>query len=252
MPTIDREFGQLYFRVRGSGETAVILLHDFFGTHRNWNSVQNQLARHFFISAPDLRGHGHSRLERGAMGITESAGDITAMLDHLGIEKAHVIGISHGGVIALHMARTIPERITSIVVTSVPDINDSNVVAYGLRYAEEIFPTLEAQLSQIHGNDVPEYVRETLLASFRNSLTDPPQDHRDAVGEAGEIKCPALVLGGDSDPVMSLEAALQLAQAIPNAHLGILPATGHLAHLEAPVLYTESVLDHILRCARAQ
>jgi pimeloyl-ACP methyl ester carboxylesterase len=252
MPILEREFGQLYFRVKGRGETAVVLLHDFFGTHRNWAAVQNQLARYFLVVAPDLRGHGNSRLEQGELSIGGKSEDVSAILNNLGVRKAHLVGLSHGAVIALHLARTDPDLVSSIVVTSVPDINDPAVVAYGMHYAEAIFPTLEESLQQIHGADDPRYVRQTLLASFRDSLQRPPQDHRDAVGKAAEIKCPALVLGSDGDPVLSPEGALRLARSLPNAHLAILPATGHLAHLESPVLYTEVLLDHILRCERAQ
>jgi 3-oxoadipate enol-lactonase len=252
MPKLDRDFGQLYFRVRGNGKTAVVLLHDFFGTHRSWNAVQNQLARYFLVAAPDLRGHGYSRLEHGELSISAKAADIAAMLDNLRIRKAHVVGLSHGAIIALHMARTMSERIASVAVSSVPDVNDPDVVAYGLEYVETVFPTLEADLSQIHGVDDPDYVRSTLLRSFHESLQNPPQDHRDSVRKAGEITCPALVLGGDSDPVMSAESALKLSRIIPNAHLAILPATGHLVQVEAPSLYTEVVLDHIHRCERAR
>jgi pimeloyl-ACP methyl ester carboxylesterase len=247
VPTIDRDFGEMYFRVRGRGSHAVVLLHDFFGTHRTWNALQMQLSRYFLVIAPDLRGHGKSTVESGDLSISAMSGDIKAILDHMGVPRTHLIGCSHGAVIAMHMARTMAERVESIVVTSIPDLNEPEVIAYGHQYAASVFPRLEEELDELHGGLRQGYSRDTLLASFVEAIEDPPSDHRDAVNKANEITCPVLMLSGDSDPVMSAERALALMRRIPEANLGMLPDTSHLAHQESPAMYTEAVLDHLWR-----
>jgi pimeloyl-ACP methyl ester carboxylesterase len=241
----------MYFRVSGAGRATVMLLHDYFGTHGSWTAQRTHLSRYFVVVTPDLRGHGRSVMSEGHLSVSTMAEDVIATLDHLEVESAHLIGCSHGAVIALHAARMMRDRVDSIVVTSVPDIGDPNVVSYGKNYATAVFPRLEPEFNQMHGNREPGYTRDVLLASFEADLESPPQDHLDAVRLAGEIDCPALVLGGDRDPVMAPERALKLAQQIPSAHLGILPDTGHLAHQESPALYNEAVLDHLWRVSNA-
>jgi pimeloyl-ACP methyl ester carboxylesterase len=209
--------------------------------------VQSAMARYLMTVAPDLRGHGQSVLDEGDMGISSMAADIVAIMDELTLSSAHIAGCSHGAVIALHLARTYPDRIASIIVTSVPDINDPDIVEYGKKYANSVYPKLEPGLDKIHGMGRTGYARERLLTTFSASLDDPPLDHRDALRKASEINCPALILGGDSDPVMSPERAVKLMRSIPNSSLGILPETGHLAHQEAPAMYADAILDHIWR-----
>jgi 3-oxoadipate enol-lactonase len=249
MPEIECDFGRMYFRVRGEGRQTIVFLHDYFGTHQSWNAQQLQLSRYAQVIAPDLRGHGRSVLERGELSISAMAGDIVMLLDQMEVEQVHLVGCSHGAVVAMHMARSFPDRVASIVVTSVPDLNDPSVIEYGRKYVSSVYPGLEADLSRIHGDGTGEYLREVLLKRFENSLDDPPIDHRDALRLAPEIQCPALVLGGDSDPVMSPEKAIELMRQIQSAKVCILPNTGHLAHQEAPGLYADTVLDQLLRTA---
>jgi 3-oxoadipate enol-lactonase len=247
MPKIEREFGQLYYRVRGKESRAVVLLHDFFGTHESWLYQQLHLSRHCLTLAPDLRGHGRSILRDGTMTVSQMADDVIAMLDDVGVDDAHLVGCSHGGVIGLHLARTAPDRIASIVVTSVPEITHPDVIKYGKMYLETIYPSIESDLARTHGNGDVDYVRAVLRSAFEAILESPHSDHQAAIEQAGEISVPALVLGGSQDPVMPPDQALKLASTIPGAELGILPAAGHLAHRDFPSLYTEIVLDHVLR-----
>ena len=247
MPTIERESGSVYFNVRGNGPSTVVLLHDFFGTHRSWTMVQAQLSRYFTVIAPDLRGHGRSALRQGEMSVTAMSDDVSAVLDNMDISTAHVIGCSHGAVVAMHMARTAPERVASIVITSVPDLNDPDIIDYGRQYASTVFPRLEARLDEEHGEQRPGYSREILLKRFTQSLEHPPDDHLDAVRKADEISQPVLILGGDDDPVMIPDRALSLWRRMQSANLGIIPDTGHLAHQESPATYTGMVLDYLWR-----
>jgi pimeloyl-ACP methyl ester carboxylesterase len=247
VPEIRGEFGSIYFRVRGNGTETVVLLHDFFGTHRTWGVLQMQLSRYFLTIAPDLRGHGNSRLERGDLSIASMAADIVAILDHMKVHRAHLIGCSHGAVVAIHMARTMAERVESVVITSVPDLDEPEVISYGREYAATVFPRLEAELDQLHGDRTNGYSREVLLTSFVEALDNPPEDHTSVLRDAGEIGCPVLVLGGDSDPVIPVEKAVSLMRRFSDARLCVLPKTGHLAHQESPTMYTEAVLDHLWR-----
>ena len=250
MPKIDRELGTLYYRARGAGPETVVLLHDYFGTHQSWDYQILQLSRYFLVLAPDLRGHGKSESRDGGLAINDMAEDVIAMLGNIGIERAHIVGCSHGAVVALHLARCAANRVATIVVTSVPDLADPEVIAYGREYVSQVYPRLETELEQIHGTGSGGYTRDVLLRNFVQSLDTPPDDHLDALGKASSIQVPTLVLGGDRDPVMPPERALQLARTIPDAELGILPNTGHLVHRESPALFTETLLDYIWRNKR--
>ena len=107
----------LYYTVSGSGEP-VVLLHGFaVQSDLNWRlpGVTRALARDFQVIALDLRGHGRSGkpYEPEQYGL-EMAKDVVRLLDHLGIERAHVVGYSLGGFIALKLAMLHPERIISL------------------------------------------------------------------------------------------------------------------------------------------
>lgn len=251
VPQIEGETGSLYYRGSGNGPETVVLLHDFFGTHQSWFSLQSELSRYFTTISPDLRGHGRSTSRQADLSITSMVTDVERLVSHVGAERVHLVGCSHGAVIGLHLARTRPEMVRSLVVTSVPDLDDPDVIAYGRKYAATVFPRLEAELDQRHDEGRSGYSRNVLLSAFVASLDTPPDDHLAALRLAHQIQCPVLILNGDRDPVLAPERVIQLMRRLPAARLGILPDTGHLAHHESPARYAEFVLDHLWRVLAA-
>jgi 3-oxoadipate enol-lactonase len=106
--------GRLYFEESGTG-AAVVLIHGGFGDRRMWDAQFDALARDFRVVRYDHRGFGNST---GADSAYSPTADLIRLLDHLGIAKAHVIGNSVGGTVALDFALLHPERTNKVVVVA--------------------------------------------------------------------------------------------------------------------------------------
>src|SRR5207247_1300086 len=108
---------EMYYEVRGAGEP-LVLLHGGIGAGVNWRLIFNDAVSGYGLIVPDLRGHGRSTNPSGKFTFRQSALDVFAMLDHLGIEQFKAIGVSLGAKTLLHMATQQPARIEAMVLVS--------------------------------------------------------------------------------------------------------------------------------------
>src|SRR5262249_44937829 len=105
----------------GTGEP-LLWLHGGFGRGDDWHYIFDAPPDGYRLVAPDLRGHGRSTGARATYSFEQSALDMFALLDRLAIERTRVIGLSGGGITALHMATIQPARITAMVCVSAPSV----------------------------------------------------------------------------------------------------------------------------------
>jgi haloacetate dehalogenase len=112
--------GRIHYRMGGTGD-AVLLLHGFPQTHAMWGYIAPMLAQGHCVICPDLRGYGasHKPADVAAYSFREMASDPIGLMDHLGIDRFHVVGHDRGGRTAHRMALDIPERIKSITVMDI-------------------------------------------------------------------------------------------------------------------------------------
>lgn len=108
------EGGTLYYEARGSGPP-VVLLHAGGMDHTMWDPQAAPLARAFRVVRYDARGHGRSTAPMGPFSTVE---DLRLLLDHLGVQRTHLVGISMGAGVAFGFARTHPERVSRLVLVS--------------------------------------------------------------------------------------------------------------------------------------
>lgn len=139
---------EIYFEVRGSGET-LLLLHGFSGSSQDWKALTIQGLESFQLIMPDLRGHGRSSLLSAPFRHQDAAADILALLDHLKIGVAKGVGISAGGNVLLHMATKRPECIQAMVLVS----------------ATPYFPAQARQIMRTYRDHLPEAQWEFLRRS---------------------------------------------------------------------------------------
>jgi pimeloyl-ACP methyl ester carboxylesterase len=100
---------------RGQGEP-LVLLHGFPLDHSIWDPLAGLIDSEFDLVIPDLRGFGESSTVESVYGVDEMAGDVAALLDHLGIEKAFLAGHSMGGYVALAFLRGLAERLRGLAL----------------------------------------------------------------------------------------------------------------------------------------
>ena len=117
---LDLPTGRIHYRMGGAGD-AVLLLHGFPQTHAMWGYIAPLLAQGYRVICPDLRGYGasHKPLDVADYSFREMARDPIALMDHLGIDRFHVVGHDRGGRTAHRMALDIPDRIKSITVMDI-------------------------------------------------------------------------------------------------------------------------------------
>src|SRR5881397_3427135 len=110
---------ELHYDLHGEGEP-LLWLHGGMGHGPDWRFIFNEPPPGYQIIAPDLRGHGRSTGAAATYSFRQSALDVYALLDLLGIDRIKIIGLSGGGITALHMAAIQPARVPAIVPISAP------------------------------------------------------------------------------------------------------------------------------------
>jgi len=213
----------IYFEVHGTGEP-LVLLSGFSGTSQDWKPSLHEWGSGFQRILPDLRGHGRSRILSTPFRHAEAAVDMFALLDHLGISAFKGVGISAGGNVLLHMATSQPQRVKAIVLVSATPYFPAQARAIMRRYPETLPPEEWDRLRGSHpqGDTQIKALRES-AAAFADSYDDmnftPPY--------LSTIQARTLIVQGDRDPLYPAEISVEMAKAIPNASLWIIPHAGH-------------------------
>jgi pimeloyl-ACP methyl ester carboxylesterase len=171
------------------------------------------------------------------------AADVIALLDHLAIERAHVVGLSDGANTALLLAMTRPERLLSIVCVGANARADEDAVDPRMieRVRNQDLDALAQQIKQkyIHHPN-PERLPE-FLANMQNMLLTQPNWTADDLGHASTR---TLLMGGDRDYIRQ-EHTLEMFRALPNASLCFVPSTGHTVPQQNPALFMEIVVGFL-------
>ena len=227
-----------------------------------WAPVIDGLGEHFALILVDNRGSGASDPPSGRLAVADMAGDVRAVLDHASVPRAHVVGISLGGMIAQEFAIEHGDRVESLVLAAttpgwpfaypMPADSIALLSATGRMPAEV---ALRRHVENALGADTvrhrPEVVEQLVRAQ---------RDRRGAAGwhaqlGAGarfgnlrqrKITAPTLVMHGDADRVVDPRNARLLADRIPGARLMMLPGLGHLFFWEAPTTFVEAVTGFAL------
>jgi pimeloyl-ACP methyl ester carboxylesterase len=255
---------ELFFEVEGDGEP-VLLLRGLGGQHRGWDLQRPELARRHRLVLVDNRDAGASDEARGAYGLGDMAGDALGVMDHLGIERFHVVGASMGGAIAQHLALQAPTRVATLVLASTWSRTDAFLAAVfsGWRLLVERlspaeFLTVQAPWAFTHRfltSPPPEVTAAQarwrdggLLPSVGayQRQVDACLAH-DVSGLLPLLQTPALVLVGEDDILTPPRYARAVAAALARAEVVLLPASGHACFLETAKPFTERVTRFLAR-----
>ena len=240
--------------------TPVVLVHGLGYARWGWDGLPDLLSRQHDVVLLDNRGIGDSDVPEGPYTAARMAGDVLAVLDHAGIDRAHVVGSSLGGMIAQEVAIRWPERVARLVLLSTtPGGDDAAPMPQQtvdlLRQMPELEPrealrrAIVNAMAPRHVDARPELVDEILelrLANPQDPAGWQAQAHAgttyDGGGRLDDITAPTLVLHGDRDVVVAPANAELLADRIPDAQLLLLDGHGHLPFLEDPARVAEEIL----------
>jgi pimeloyl-ACP methyl ester carboxylesterase len=263
--------GSLHVAEVGAGGMPVLLIQGLGHSHAGWRFQLDAFGARRRTIAFDNRGTGRSSKEPGPYSMEQFADDAVAVLDALGVESAHVVGLSMGGFVAQLVGLRAPERVTSLVLVGTSP--------GGPQHAPVPAETLDAWTSNAH---LPpeDFARRTMHLSFSEGWAEahpelceemiaarlehptPPECWRAQFVATGpylvagvpveEIAAPVLVVHGDADRVVPLSNGLLLARRIPGAELVVVPGCGHVVQLEAPDEFNslvESFFERVERTA---
>lgn len=251
----------LVYSDRGNG-LALLLIHGFPLCRKMWRPQAEALSRAGCrVITPDLRGFGESGLSSGTVTMDVYADDIVALMDHLGIDKAVVGGMSMGGYVLLNLLERYPERVAApIFITTKAGGDDDAGKARRTALAEAcrnlgILPVAEAFRPILFSpetlTDNPALVDEVFgwidatdaLGAAAGLIA--MRDRKDYAALLGSFNQPALVIGADQDQASPEENSHIIAAGLPEAELCILHGGGHMVNMEQPVGFNEAILEFL-------
>ena len=240
----------LHLEIEGEGPL-VVLLHGFGGSARNWRPQLRALRDSFRVAAFDVRGHARSEAPGDAASYRPACfvADVARMLDHLGAEQAVVGGLSMGAGIAARFAAAHPTRVRALMLASLPPgaeqgtrqrgwalafadaIERDGLEAAGACYAWGAESGLDANAAKLVRAGFLEHPPHAIAHTLRELLAVQPGWSGIAESLASQGP-PVLVIAGERDPV-SLAPCRNLAHALADAELLVVPNAGHIVNLEA-------------------
>lgn len=219
---IDIDGMQLHYDVHGDGEP-LLWLHGGMGHGPDWEYIFKAPPDGYQLIAPDLRGHGRSTGAGATYSFKQSALDVFALLDHLRLDRVKAIGLSGGGITALHMATLQPPRVSAMIAISAPAKFPEQARAIQRIYNVGMLG--EADRVRMRERHRREGQLETLFAQIHAFADgDDPNFTRD---DLAMITADTLIVFGDRDPLYPVSLAVDLREAIPRSWLWVVPNGGH-------------------------
>lgn len=267
MPFADHDGVKIFIEESGTG-LPLIFLHEFLNDHTGWDDQMRRFSRDYRCIAIATRGYPPSDCPEDDEAYSQDIfkKDVLAVMDHLGLEAAHLVGLSMGAYTALHLARDNPERVLSVIAAS--------GAAGGYEPGREAFEAqTAASAKELAGHEtMPGVALASGPTRVQLKRKDPVgwqrvvdiiekrPTHSAAItmrkiqlgrvpvfrlrDELAAMKTPVLLMVGDEDE-SCLDVNLWLKRVMPSARLVVLPGCGHVLHAEEPGLFNALVADFL-------
>jgi 3-oxoadipate enol-lactonase/4-carboxymuconolactone decarboxylase len=255
MPLITANGVRLFYDITGTYDAPPILFSNSLGTSLEmWDEVIRGVAPYYRCIRYDTRGHGRSEVIASPASITDLAADAAGLLDALGIQSAHIAGLSIGGMTAQALAVANPDKVRtlSLFATSahMPPASLWEERIRAVR-AEGIAPLAAATMERWFTQGFRERAPEKVEGVRARLLTTPAEGYAVCCGAIAQmdlrepirsIKAPALIIAGGDDPATTPAMAEDIKSRITYAELTVLSPAAHLLAVERP----EAVIAHLL------
>jgi pimeloyl-ACP methyl ester carboxylesterase len=255
MPTANVNGSELHYRDAGSGGKDVVLLLHAFPLHSGmWARQIAALERRHRVIAPDYRGLGRSAPSPQPSAMDLLAEDVRALLQHLRIERAAVVGLSMGGYLSFELYRRAPGLFRGLALCDTRAGADTpegaagrekfaqTAIEKGLGWvSDEMIPKLlRPQPDPANVKEVRDLIAHGTpagVAAAQRGMARRP----DSTPTLAAISCPTLVVVGEQDGLTPPAESERMAAAVKGAKLVRIPAAGHLSNLESPAAFNDAL-----------
>lgn len=255
---------RLFYELNGTGEVPLVLVHGSWASHNDWDLVVPRLAKSFRVLSYDRRGHSSSERPAGQGRVREDVDDLAALIEHLGLEPAWVVGNSFGASITLRLAGERPELFRGLIGHEPPLLSllgGDRAVAPLLKEVEQRTGAVVARIaSGDHAGAAEQFVetvalgpgmwaqlplelRQTFIENaptFLDEASDPEQLAFD-LEWIRNFSQPVLLTLGDQSPPIFAPVVAKLTEALPRVEVLTFPGAGHNPHVTAPDAYVETI-----------
>ncbi len=244
----------IYYNAYGDdkpGRAPIVLVHgSTIDSHTDWDRVIPALAEHYRVFAPDCRGHGRSNNPRLTYSFRELADDAASFVHAMGYERAHILGHSNGGNVALVTLMEHPDVVQTCIVQAAnayvtPYLVEREPVYFDPGRIERDEPDWMNEMIALHeGTNGKDYWRTLVKITMIETMSEPNYSPE----ELGRVTRPVLSIMGADDRSNAADGHAQfIANHIPNAELWVPEKTGDNVHHERPEEWLAKVLDFLER-----
>jgi pimeloyl-ACP methyl ester carboxylesterase len=266
MPTTTVNGVRLSYTLTGDSGPPIVLVHGSWADQSDWELLVSTLAEHFRVLTYDRRGHSQSECPPGQGSVEEDAADLAALIEHLNLAPAHIVGLSLGGSIVLRLAARRPDLIRSLSVQEPPlldlladDPGQEPEMRKVLDQVSAVVARLDAGdaeggahqfIEAILGPGAWDYLppkQQQILISNAPTFLDETRDPEAfTVDLAALATCPrpALLTYGDQSPSWFVPIVAKLATVLPRVETRVFAGAGHLPMVTHPAEYAAAVMAH--------
>ena len=246
MPHAEINGQSIHYEDTGGDGEAIVFSHGFFMSGAMFEPQVQALNDRYRCIIWDERGHGETVTSPDAFTYWDSADDLFGLLDHLGIERAVLAGMSQGGFLSIRAALAHPERVRALIlIDSQPGPeNPETLEGYNQLIAawtapggppQEVVDTVGAIILGA-GFDDPSWMEaaRAMEPDTVNQIYETLTTRDDVTPRLGEIEVPVLVIHGDQDAAISVDVARSYVTQLPDGELVEVEGAGHAANLSHP------------------
>ncbi len=257
MPFLCVDGTSIHYEVRGTG-VPVVLIHDLGSSLADWERQVPVLSRHHMVVTLSLRGFGQSDRSRGTVGIDTLANDVLALMDHLDLPRAHVLGHGLGGAVAFQLTADRPQRVASLMVLNGLPCCELDYWRRHLMVVSRIGAGSGDGMSRIARYVARQLFPEPKQAVLRRELYERQRTNDrgcylatlralagwSVIGRLHAVDVPVLILAADRD-YSSLDEKLVHARKLPDVRLEVIRDSRHGTPWDQPAALNRLILGFV-------
>ena len=240
----------------------VLFMHGIGGNRSNWRAQRESFAHEFAFAAWDARGYGESEDYEGPLAFDDFVRDVLRVLDHFGVARAHLVGLSMGGRIAMRTALLHPDRVATLTLVDTHE-------GFEAFSPEQRQAFVDSRRAPLLAGKVPRDIAEPVARSLVSPGAKPEHLqqlidsisalHKDSyiksleatvaqvtLGDISAIRAPVHFVVGEQDTLTPVAMHHEMAAKIGHAPVSVLPGAGHLSNIENASAFNLAALDWLL------